>query len=148
MTKDEIIEDFRDSLKGKSLTELAGVMNGIRNELNTIKAQKAILEAKHDALRLGLVPSAMEDDNITTISINGIGRVTLAADVYASILAANRPKAYQWLRDNKHGDVIKETVNSGTLKALVKSIIKKGEETIPEELFKVTPFTRASITSK
>ena len=79
------------------------------------------------------------------MKVEGVGRVGLTSDLYASIAPDQKGAAYEWLSDNGHGDVVQPTVNSSTLKALMKSIIKSGKE-IPSELFKVTPFTRASIT--
>ena len=142
------MQDYYDSMEGKTIFELAAEMNDIRLLLDTAKEVKTSLQKKYDALRLNLVPSAMDDEGVTSINIDGIGRMGLTADLYASIPADQKPEAYEWLRDNQHGDIIKETVNAGTLKATFKAIIKKGEETIPENIFKVTPFSRAAITKK
>lgn len=145
--KEQILDKFLQDWKGKKLIELASEMNALRVKLDELKGIKTILEAKHDIMRLNLVPSAMEEDDITTISIHGIGRINLQADVYTSILASNRDEAYKWLRDNNHGDLIKETINSGTLKSFVKGVIKKGKEKLPATI-KVTPYSRAVITKK
>lgn len=148
MSEDKVMQEFYDSMEGKTLIELATKMNEIRMLLDEAKAVKVDLQKKFDALRLNLVPSAMDDDGITSMNVDGIGRVGLTSDIYASIPAEHREEAWGWLRDHRHGGIIKETINAGTLKATLKAIIKKGEETLPEDLFKVTPFSRASITKK
>lgn len=105
----------------------------------------------YDYLRLALVPARFDEDGISNMKVDGVGRVQLASDLYAGILKgvdkegrSIEEKAFEWLDDNGRGDVVKQTVNSSSLKAILKSMIVKGEE-IPAELFKADPFTRASI---
>lgn len=141
------VDQFYEQLENMDTLELINVMNIIRVGLETATEIKTNLQKKYDALRLNLVPSAMDDDGVSNITVEGIGRVGLTGDIYASIPADKKPEAWKWLRDNNH-DIIKETINAGTLKATLKAIIKAGEEEIPEGLFKITPFTRASITKK
>lgn len=148
MSEDKELQEFYDSLEGKPLIEVAAIMNQVRIELDAAKVIKVALQKKFDALRLNIIPPLMDDDAITSMNIDGIGRLGITSDIYASIPADCREESFQWLRDNRHGDAIKETVNNGTLKALLKGIIKRGEEQIPEDLFKVTLFSRASITKK
>lgn len=100
----------------------------------------------HDHLRLIELVKKMEDTGITNVTVEGVGRVTLVGDLYARIPAAKRTAAYEWLRDNGHGDLITETVNASTLKAAVRTMLKKGEE-LPSDLLVVTPYTRAQLTS-
>lgn len=105
----------------------------------------------YDYLRLALVPARFEEDGISNMKVDGVGRVQLASDLYAGIMKGTdkegrslEEKAFEWLDDNGRGDVVKKTVNSSSLKAILKGMITKGEE-IPAELFKADPFTRASI---
>lgn len=148
MSKDKEMEEFYKSVEGLTLIEVSAIMNDMRIKLDAAKDVKTKYQKKYDALRLNIVPPLMDDEDITSITIDGIGRVGLTSDIYASIVSGEKEKAFSWLRENRHGDAIQETVNSGTLKALLKGIIKKGEEVIPEDVFKVTPFSRASITKK
>lgn len=148
MSNDKELDDFYKVMESMTLLQLAEIMNDIRIELEEVKAISTGFQKKYDALRLNLIPSAMDDDGISTITIEGIGRLSLTSDIYASIPAAQREEAWEWLREHKLGDIIKETVHAGTLKATLKSLLKKGEEEIPEDLFKVTPYTRASITKR
>lgn len=98
----------------------------------------------YDYLRLALVPERFEEDGISNMKVDGVGRVQLAGDLYAGIVKGNEEKAFEFLGDNGRGDVVKQTVNSSSLKAILKKMLEKGEE-IPAELFKAEPFTRASI---
>lgn len=103
---------------------------------------------KHlDFLRIVKIPSKMDDEGIGNITFEGIGRVQLTSDMYTGIQAGKQEDAYQWLSDTGRGDLIKDTVNPSSLKAALKEAMRKGEE-IPEDVFRVSPFTRASITKK
>ena len=129
----------------KSLVELIGAMSTLQNRKEALEEQLKILNREYDFLRITKVPSRMEDDNIDRISIPGIGRVSLTADMHVSVKASMREKFYDWLRDNGRGDLIQDVVNPSTLKAAVKRMLQSGEE-IPDEMLNVNPFTRASIT--
>jgi hypothetical protein len=121
-------------------------------EMRKLQLEKDILEAdlkecnKHfDFLRITKIPGQMEDEGIKNMSVDGVGRVSLTADMHVSVKAEMKEAFYLWLRDNGREDLIQPTVNSSTLKATVKNMVKKGEE-IPDDLLNVSPFTRASIT--
>lgn len=99
----------------------------------------------YDYMRLAAIPNRFEAENIKNVTVAGIGRVQLAGDLYAGIAPGKQDAAFEWLRDNGRGDLVKETVNVTSLKAVLKAIIVKGEEELPEGVFKAEPFTRASI---
>lgn len=129
-------------------------MNDLKQEIINLKNIKERLDFKkeeikeiqkaYDKLRLETIPNMMDDSGIEKLSLEGVGTLYLTSDVYTSIPAQTRPEAWEWLSDHGHGDLITQTVNSSTLKAFVKQAISNGEE-LPEGLFKVTPFSRASI---
>lgn len=98
----------------------------------------------YDYLRLALVPERFEEDGISNMKVDGVGRVQLAGDLYAGIIKGSEEKAFEWLGDNGRGDLVKQTVNNSSIKAVLKKMLADGEE-IPAELFKAEPFTRASI---
>ena len=113
--------------------------------------EKAVLEEQlkeinkeYDRLRTGSIPEAMAEDGIQTIKVEGIGRVGLTSDVYVSY-ADNKEAAFMWLAEHGLGACITETVNASTLKAAFRKMIREGEP-LPDDIFRITPFSRASIT--
>lgn len=122
--------------------------------LREFKAAKDLKEAadflakeagrQYDFLRLALVPERFDSEGISNMKVDGVGRVQLASDLYAGIIKGSEEKAFEWLGDNGRGDLVKQTVNSSSIKAVLKKMLVEGEE-IPAELFKAEPFTRASI---
>ncbi|MBT9158757.1 MAG: hypothetical protein DDT26_00004 [Dehalococcoidia bacterium] len=151
---------FRNVGRDTSLMDLDGDYKADLTKVPTLevvrefKATKDFKEAcdilakeanrAYDYLRLAAVPERFEEEGISNIKVDGVGRVQLAGDIYAGIIRGSEEKAFEWLGDNGRGDLIKRTVNSSSIKAVLKKMISDGEE-VPATLFKAEPFTRASI---
>lgn len=130
---------------GKTLVELIEAMSTLQNRKEAAEAQLKLINKEYDFLRITKIPAQMEDEGIERMSVAGIGRVSLTADMHVSIKAEMKERFFEWLGDHGRGDLITENVNPSTLKAAVKGMYKSGEE-IPEDMLNVSPFTRASIT--
>jgi hypothetical protein len=128
-----------------SLVQLIEAMSTLQNRKEACEDQLKLINKEFDFLRITKIPAKMEDDGVDRISVAGIGRVSLTADLHVSIKAEMKNQFHEWLRDNGRGDLLQENINPSTLKATVKGMYKNGDE-IPEELLNVSPFTRASIT--
>jgi len=118
----------------KELQDRKAVMDTEVTELN-----KAI-----DELRLRKIPAMMEELEVKNATFEGLGRVQLATDLYASTKEGQKEAAIQWLRDLGYENMVTETYNATSLKALFRRQLEQGIE-IPDEIFNVNPFIRASI---
>ena len=127
------------------LVQLAIQMGAVQTEKEKAEEIAKAIGKEFDWLRLNAIPAKMDEEGVANIKVTGLGQVKLTGDMYVSVLAENRPKVHEFFRDHNRGDIIAESINASTLKATVKEMFKKGEE-IPEDLIKITPFTRASIT--
>jgi len=125
----------------KSLAELFSSLNAIKD---IAKEFTTTLNKSIDNLRLSVIPDRMDEDSIEKISIAGIGTMYLTDDLLASIIKGKKEDAYEFFREAGLGSLISETLNASTLKAQIKAMIKKGE-VVPDDIFKVNPFTRAAI---
>lgn len=145
---DVLIDDSGDvePLTGdmETLRQMCVKMRELQNRALTLKAEAADVRIPLDELRLKKIPELMESLEVKTTTFTGLGRVQLAADLYASTRKGQKEAAMQWLRDCGYDDMIKETYNASSLKALFRRQIVEGVE-IPDTIFSVTPFTRASI---
>ena len=134
---------------GGSVVELAKEMREIQGVQDSMDAIWKELTKRYDELRLRAIPDAMAEDDMKSITIEGIGRVGLTNDAYVSIIDAGdgvgKQAAHKWLVENGYSGLVQEYVQPATLKATVKEGLKQGEW-FPDLLFKITPFTRASIT--
>jgi len=126
------------------LLKLVAEMRDLEAEIESREEALKPLKKRLDGLRLYEIPEAMEQMEIKNVSYDGIGRVQLASDVYASTAAGMKDEAMVWLRDCGYANMITEGYNASSLKALFRRMIKEGAP-IPDHLFTVTPFQRASI---
>lgn len=137
----------KPDLQGEPLLQLTMLAKRMRqlDELHdALDIVRKALNSEYDIIKLKQLPDLMNEMELRTFTVEGAGRVQLGGDVYASIAADNKEKAYEWLRENNYGSLISETVNASTLKAWCKEGTEQGRE-MPEELFKITPYTRASL---
>lgn len=120
-------------------------------EMKQLEEDKAKAEAilaeinvHYDRIRRITIPEAMAALGLRNATFEGLGRVQLAEDLYASTREGKKEAAMLWLRDTGYADMITETYNASSIKALFRRMIKDGVP-LPEDIFNVTPFTRASI---
>ena len=128
-------------------------LNNLRDlviKMKVLMAQKEDQEvavkatnAELDDLRLKQIPEMCEALGIKNATFEGVGRVQLATDLYCSTKAGQKDTAMQWLRDCGYEDMVSETYNASSMKALIRRLIEEGTE-IPE-FMNVTPFIRASV---
>ena len=109
----------------------------------TIKESREALKEIEEQLSREWVPDAMRSANIRTITIEGVGRVSLGTRWSASM--PDKQIGMNWLRENGHGGVIQETVNAQTLGALAKELGDTGVE-LPAPTFTTSVMTYTSIT--
>lgn len=98
-----------------------------------------------DYLAKVAIPTHFTDEGIKNMNVEGLGRVSLRSDIYASIKAGMKDQLFRWLDDIGSKDLIQPGVNPSTLKAFIKERIKKGED-YPEDFVNVTAYQQASIT--
>jgi hypothetical protein len=119
-------------------------MQVLQEEKNALEADLSAVNKELDLIRTKKIPELMESMELRNVTIEGIGRVQLAADIYASTREGKKAAAMQWLGDLGYENMIQETYNSSSLKALLRRMLAEGVD-IPDDIFNVTPFTRASI---
>jgi hypothetical protein len=117
-------------------------------------AIKSPAEKMYDISRFTVVPEVFADNDITTLTLEGIGRCNIMDDIGVTMAGdskeekeANKLAFYEWLRQNELEDLITQTVNAQTLAAFVRRQIQsKDGLKLPYDRIKVTPVTRAQIT--
>lgn len=129
---------------------LQSAINGFTEEI--AKRVKNPAEALYNKLRFTTVPAFMEDEGITTIGVEGVGRVHLEDDI--SIKVENKEALATWLTNNGLEDLIKETVNAQTLAASMRGRMKENAERVknmkgvdidPKALLAMPPVTVCEI---
>lgn len=149
----ELNNDWMAQYSGMSYPDLGRRFIELKKQIDDLSQVKKNLQAEFDYLRLSVIPDKMEEDEMSSINIKGVGRLGLTLDAYVTVLAENREPFYDWLRENGHGGMIKPYAQPSTVKAFAKDLYKRnaeGEEDceLPEDLIKVEPFYRAAVTKK
>jgi hypothetical protein len=133
--------------QGVPASKLAEAFAAVRDVVDEYEAIGKRLAAAHEKLRSVLIPAAFEREDIKSFTTKSGHRVTVQQRVFASIVKETQDEAYDWLRKNGLGDLIKPTVNSSSLSATAKELAAEMKE-LPPDLFKVavmptTSFTKA-----
>jgi len=94
-------------------------LSGLVTEMQKLEAEvaeaSATLKSKTEQYRHyseNLVPSKMDELNMTRITLGDGSELTILDNIGASITVANREAAYEWLRNTGKGDIIKNEVVS------------------------------------
>lgn len=128
-------------LNDSSLIVLIKRMKNIGAQLDALDVISKSLRSEYDKLRLFDIPSTMAEDDLTSVK-GEFGRCTLTSDLNVS--ASDKQGLHKWLEETGNGGLIVPTVNYQTLKAFCKEQMINGEE-LPEDIIKVSPFSRAVI---
>ena len=97
-----------------SLTEIAGMTKMVVEYEELIGMQEEALKKVRAELRAiteDRLPQAMLGVGMKTFTTDEGFKVSIKEDYAATISAANKEKAHEWLRDNGHAALIKSDVN-------------------------------------
>ena len=72
------------------IVDLATELADLKNQKDSLSDQEKAINIRIEKITRVLLPEAMDEDGISNISIDGVGRVTLRGEVYTSISAVNR----------------------------------------------------------
>lgn len=128
----------------QDLRFLCEEMKALQAQRDELAEKKATVEKQLQVLAQGKIPEMMEALGLRNATFEGLGRVQLAEDIFANTVAGKKPEGIQWLRDCGYEDMIQEDFNMSSAKALFRRMIREGVP-IPNEIFNITPYTRASI---
>jgi hypothetical protein len=106
-------------------------MQEVKNDLNKV----------YDNLNKDYVPEAMRRAGVKTVTVDGVGRVTISHRYSATML--DKEQGIAWLKANGLDAIVQETVNSQTLSATAKNLMETNGKELPSDIFKTgtSPFT-------
>jgi len=143
-------EDQREDLNSvgdaKSLSDQVVKLKKLEDDL--VEKEKELKELKRhiDLVSGEVIPTMMQEMNISTLKLADGSSVEVKPVYGASITVANKEAAYTWLRENGLGDLIKNeiTVSFGRNednKASEYANLAKGQGYEPVQKLKVEPMT-------
>lgn len=122
---DDIINMFEDDFEKEFASNLekadGGVLKTVSELARAIAAKEAqvadldrqLKDAKKELLKLTDedLPASMAEMGLASFTLDDGSQIDVKPTYGASILVDNRPKAYEWLRDNGYDDIIKNNVS-------------------------------------
>jgi seryl-tRNA synthetase len=106
---------------GKRLREL-------KDRKDTLEGELKELDQELKTLTTETLPAAMDENDIEKFTVEGVGTIYQQVKVYAYVKKENEPKFHAWLREQGHGDMIREYVFPATLSSFAKEQIEAGVE--------------------
>jgi len=94
----------------KTVAELARIIKG--KEIEVADLERQFKDSKKELLRLTdeELPASMAEMGLASFTLDDGSTIDVKPTYGASILVANREKAYDWLRDHGYDDIIKNNV--------------------------------------
>ena len=139
-------EDLNSVNDAKSLSDQVVKLKQLEDDL--VQKEKELKELKRhiDLVSGEVIPTMMQEMNISTLKLADGSSVEVKPVYGASITVANKEAAYTWLRENGLGDLIKNeiTVSFGRNednKAQQYAVLAKGQGFEPVQKLKVEPMT-------
>ena len=122
---DDIIGMFEEDFEKEFASNLekadGGILKTVSELARAIAAKEAqvadldrqLKDAKKELLKLTDedLPASMAEMGLASFTLDDGSQIDVKPTYGASILVDNRPKAYEWLRDNGYDDIIKNNVS-------------------------------------
>ena len=139
-------EDLNSVNDAKSLSDQVIKLKKLEDELEEKEKELKELKRHVDLVSGEVIPTMMQEMNISTLKLSDGSSVEVKPVYGASITAANKEAAFKWLRDNGLGDLIKNevTVSFGRNednKASQYAVLAQGQGYEPVQKLKVEPMT-------
>ena len=122
----------------QKLTEEIKKLQDVQQEIQNYKDRIKDLEESEKYFSQVVIPDMMNAMNLKTMKLKDGSEIEVSNKFFASALAAKRPEAYNWLRENGLGNIVKNeiTVRFGRdedNKAQQYATLAKGQGYDPEQ---------------
>ena len=144
--EEDRIESVKQADNAKALSEKVIELKSIEDEI--LNAEESLKKLKEQANQLSMIeiPKMMEDMHITKLKLKDGESIEVKKIYGASIPKEKQEEAFQWLRNNGLGDIIKNdiTVTFGRgedNKAAQYAVLARGQGFEPVQKIGVNPMT-------
>jgi hypothetical protein len=136
------LRDTSEVTERAHLPEAVTYFAELRSTVDALKEKISALQKHVDGLSYEILPTLFGNQNVKTIKVIDVGRVTIVDRWNAKML--NKERALGWLRGSGNEGLIQETVNAMTLAAFAKEETIAGRP-LPGDLFDVKTAPHVSI---
>ena len=138
--------DQSDVIDPTKLSEEIEKLKSIQSEISAAESKVKELKEQEKVQSNVVIPKIMEDMNLSTVRHKDGSEISIKKIFSATIKADKKAEAYNWLRDNGLGDIVKNdiTVTFGRgeeNKAMAYATLAKGQGFEPSQKESVHPST-------
>ena len=143
-------KDQQDAMKKtegiQSLADQVGRLEGVSSEIEDAEARLRLLKKKRDHISGDIIPTMMSEMGLAELKLHDGSHLKVSTTYRATITEANKETAFNWLRDNGLGDIIKNEIlvsfgRNEDNKAANYAELAKGHGFQPTQKMKVEPMT-------
>ena len=137
MSRTENIQSLADQVQ-----RLEGILNRIEISENNLKD----LKKEHQRISGEVIPTMMSEMGLSELKLQDGSHLKVSTSYRATITEANKEAAFNWLRNNGLGDIIKNEISvsfgrNEDNKAASYAELAKGQGFQPTQKMKVEPMT-------
>jgi hypothetical protein len=143
-------EDQQDAMKKtgniQSLADQVERLEGVSSEIEDTEARIKLLKKKRDHISGEVIPTMMSEMGLAELKLHDGSHLKVSTSYRATITEANKESAFNWLRNNGLGDIIKNEISvsfgrNEDNKAATYAELAKGQGFQPTQKMKVEPMT-------
>ena len=143
-------EDQQDAMKKtgniQSLADQVERLEGVSSEIEDAESRIKLLKKKRDHISGEVIPTMMSEMGLAELKLHDGSHLKVSTSYRATITEANKEAAFNWLRNNGLGDIIKNEISvsfgrNEDNKAANYAELAKGQGFQPTQKMKVEPMT-------
>ena len=115
MKKKVILESNKETVTDKELTDVANLVATIQETQKSLELKEEVVKSTKDFLRKLTeedLPNKLTEIGLSSIETKNGDKVAVKPFYRGHISKEKQVAAFKWLRDNKHGDLIKNEVKA------------------------------------
>ena len=142
--------DQQDAMKKtegiQSLADQVERLEGVDSEIEDAESRLKLLKKKRDHISGEVIPTMMSEMGLAELKLHDGSHLKVSTSYRATITEANKEAAFNWLRENGLGDIIKNEISvsfgrNEDNKAADYAELAKGQGFQPTQKMKVEPMT-------
>ena len=143
-------QDQQDAMKKtgniQSLADQVERLEGVDSEIEDTEARIKLLKKKRDHISGDIIPTMMSEMGLAELKLHDGSHLKVSTSYRATITEANKESAFNWLRENGLGDIIKNEIlvsfgRNEDNKAADYAELAKSNGFQPTQKMKVEPMT-------
>ena len=143
-------QDQQDAMKKteniRSLADQVEMLEGLHKRIETSENNIKDLKKEYQRISGEVIPTMMSEMGLAELKLQDGSHLKVSTTYRATITEANKETAFNWLRDNGLGDIIKNEIlvsfgRNEDNKAATYAELAKGQGFQPTQKMKVEPMT-------